>query len=81
MPFATDTCDRTIIAWKASMAGLTGDSVRSGHYNGLTVGFVKTLDRKHVYVHDKPNTKTVIARLDRWLAHYNGWHPYEGVRI
>jgi len=131
--FAIDTCDREVIAWEASTAGFTGESVRnvmvlaiearfgtnkaprpiefltdngsayvaretlsfapllnlmpcftpvrSPQSNGMAEGFVKTFKRDYVYVHDRPDAKTVMAQLDRWFNDYNEWHPHKGLRM
>jgi transposase InsO family protein len=131
--FVIDTCDREIIAWEASTAGFTGESVRnvmvlavearfnshrasapvefltdngsaytaretlefaprlnlipcftpvrSPESNGMAESFVKTFKRDYVFVHDRPDAKTVMAQLDQWFNDYNEWHPHKGLRM
>jgi putative transposase len=131
--FVIDTCDREILAWEASTAGFTGESVRnvmvmavearfgaevaphpiefltdngsaytaretlefaprlnlipcftpvrSPQSNGMAESFVKTFKRDYVYVHDRPDARTVLAQLDQWFNDYNEWHPHKGLRM
>lgn len=131
--FVIDTCDREVVAWEASTAGFTGESVRnvmvlavearfgssvapvpiefltdngsaytaretlefaprlnlvpcftpvrSPESNGMAESFVKTFKRDYVFVHDRPDAKTVMAQLDQWFNDYNEWHPHKGLRM
>lgn len=131
--FVIDTSDREILAWEASTAGFTGESVRnvmvlavearfnaqaaptpiefltdngsaytaretldfaprlnliscftpvrSPQSNGMAESFVKTFKRDYVYVHDRPDARTVLAQMDQWFNDYNEWHPHKGLRM
>jgi transposase InsO family protein len=48
--------------------------VRSPQSNGLAEAFVKGFKRDYVYVHDRPDAKTVLAQLPRWFEDYNENH-------
>jgi hypothetical protein len=37
--------------------------------------FVKTLKRDYVYIHDRPNARTVLPKLSRWLEDCNENRP------
>jgi transposase InsO family protein len=45
--------------------------VRSPHSNGMAESFVKTFKRDYVYVHDRPDARTVLAQLDQWFNDHN----------
>ena len=55
--------------------------VRSPQSNGMAEAFVKTFKRDYVYVHDRPDAKTVLAQLPRWFEDYNEHHPHKGLRM
>lgn len=55
--------------------------VRSPQSNGMSEAFVKTFKRDYVYVHDRPDAKTVLAQLDSWFADYNEYHPHKALRM
>jgi transposase InsO family protein len=55
--------------------------VRSPESNGMAEAFVKTFKRYYVYVHDRPDAKTVMAQLDRWFEDYNEYHPHKGLKM
>jgi transposase InsO family protein len=55
--------------------------VRSPKSNGIAEAFVKTFKRDYVYVHDRPDAKTVLAQLDRWFDDYNESHPHKGLKM
>jgi len=55
--------------------------VRSPESNGMAEAFVKTFKRDYVYVHDRPDAKTVIAQLDQWFEDYNEYHPHKGLKM
>ena len=43
--------------------------------------FMKTFKRDYVYIHDLPDTKTVMAQLNAWFNDYNNNHPHKGLRL
>src|SRR5690348_12574215 len=45
--------------------------VRSPESNGMGEAFVKTFKRDYVYVHDRPDAKTVMVQLGQWFEDYN----------
>jgi putative transposase len=55
--------------------------VRSPESNGMAEAFVKTFRRDYVYVHDRPDAKTVMAQLDQWFEDYNEYHPHKGLKM
>jgi transposase InsO family protein len=55
--------------------------VRSPESNGMAEAFVKTFKRDYVYVHDRPDAKTVMAQLDQWFEDYNEYHPHKGLKM
>jgi transposase InsO family protein len=55
--------------------------VRSPESNGMAEAFVKTFKRDYVYVHDRPDAKTVMAQLDEWFEDYNEYHPHKGLKM
>lgn len=55
--------------------------VRSPESNGMSEAFVKTFKRDYVYVHDRPDARTVLAQLDRWFDDYNESHPHKGLKM
>jgi putative transposase len=131
--FALDTCDREVMAWRASTGGISGEMirdlmiesverrfgthrvpqpiqwlsdngscyrandtidfairlglvpcftpVRSPQSNGMSEAFVKTFKRDYVYVHDRPDARTVLAQLSRWFEDYNEIHPHKSLRL
>jgi transposase InsO family protein len=42
---------------------------------------VKTFKRDYVYVHDRPDAKTVLAQLESWFTDYNEMHPHKGLKM
>jgi transposase InsO family protein len=42
---------------------------------------VKYLHIGYVYIHDRPDTKTVMAQLNAWFNDYNNNHPHKGLRL
>jgi putative transposase len=131
--FALDTCDREVMAWCASTAGISGEMirdlmvesverrsgddgvphpiqwlsdngscyrahetvefairlglvlcftpVRSPQSNGMAEAFVKTFKRDYVYVHDRPDSQTVLSQLSAWFEDYNESHPHKALRM
>ena len=67
----------------ASWLGLVSrfTPVRSPESNGMAEAFVKTFKRDYVYVHDRPDARTVLSQLSAWFADYNEWHPHKGLRM
>lgn len=55
--------------------------VRSPQSNGMSESFVKTFKRDYVYVHDRPDAKTVLAQLSAWFEDYNESHPHKALRM
>jgi len=55
--------------------------VRSPESNGMAEAFVKTFKRDYVYVHDRPDAKTVMSQLDQWFEDYNEFHPHKGLKM
>lgn len=49
--------------------------VRSPQSNGMAEAFVKTFKRDYVYLNDRPDATTVMARLSEWIEDYNRSHP------
>jgi transposase InsO family protein len=49
--------------------------------NGMAEAFVKTFKRDYVYIHDRPDAKTVMAQLDQWFEDYNEYHPHKGLKM
>ncbi len=55
--------------------------VRSPESNGMAESFVKTFKRDYVFVHDRPDARTVLAQLPAWFEDYNENHPHRGLRM
>jgi transposase InsO family protein len=55
--------------------------VRSPQSNGMAEAFVKTFKRDYVYVHDRPDARTVLAQLPRWFEDYNEIHPHRALQL
>ena len=55
--------------------------VRSPQSNGMAEAFLKTFKRDYVYIHDRPDTKMVLAQLNGWFNDYNNNHPHKGLRL
>jgi putative transposase len=55
--------------------------VRSPESNGMAEAFVKTFKRDYVYIHDRPDAKTVMAQLAHWFEDYNEYHPHKGLKM
>ena len=55
--------------------------IRSPQSNGMAEAFVKTFKRDYVYVHDRPDARTVMAQLAAWFEDYNEEHPHKGLRM
>lgn len=49
--------------------------------NGMAEAFVKTFKRDYVYVHDRPDARTVMAQLPGWFEDYNEIHPHKGLAM
>jgi putative transposase len=54
---------------------------RKGEADALAESFVKTFKRDYVYVHDRPDAQSVLARLPRWFEDYNENHPHKALRM
>jgi transposase InsO family protein len=55
--------------------------VRSPDSNGMGEAFVKTFKRDYVYVHDRPDAKTVMVQLGQWFEDYNEYDPHKGLKM
>lgn len=55
--------------------------VRSPESNGMAESFVKTFKRDYVYVHDRPDARSVLAQLETWFTDYNEMHPHKGLKM
>lgn len=55
--------------------------VRSPESNGMAEAFVKTFKRDYVFVHDRPDARTVLAKLAQWFNDYNENAPHKGLRM
>lgn len=55
--------------------------VSSPQSNGVAEAFVKTFKRDYVYIHDRPDAKTVMAMLPHWFEDYNEVHPHKGLKM
>jgi hypothetical protein len=53
--------------------------VRSPQSSGIVESFVETFKREYVYVHDRPDVKTVLAQLGRWFNDQNEGYPHKGL--
>jgi putative transposase len=49
--------------------------------NGMAEAFVKTFKRDYVYVHDRPDARTVLAQIHNWIEDYNDYHPHKGLKM
>jgi hypothetical protein len=47
----------------------------------MAESFVKTFKRDYVYLHERPDAKSVLAQLPRWLEDHNENHPHKALRI
>ena len=43
--------------------------------------FVKTCKRDYVYVHDRPDARTVLSQLPQWFEDYNEIHPHKALQL
>jgi transposase InsO family protein len=43
--------------------------------------FVKTFKRDYVYVHDRPDARTVLSQLPAWFEDYNESHPHKTLQM
>ena len=55
--------------------------VRSPQSNGMSEAFVKTFKRDYVYIHDRPDARTVLSQLSRWFEDYNENHPHKALQL
>ena len=49
--------------------------------NGMAEAFVKTFKRDYVFIHDRPDARTVMAQLHHWFEDYNEHHPHKGLKM
>jgi transposase InsO family protein len=54
--------------WASSAVLLPPEAPES---DGMAEAFVKTFKRDYIYIHDRPDAKTVMAQLDQWSEDYN----------
>jgi len=47
----------------------------------MSEAFVKTFKRDYVYIHDRPDARTVLAQLSRWFEDYNENHPHKALQL
>jgi transposase InsO family protein len=47
----------------------------------MAESFVKTFKRNYVFVHARPDARTVLAQLSAWSEDYNENHPHRGLRM
>jgi putative transposase len=55
--------------------------VRSPQSNGMAESFVETFKRDYVYVHDRPDARSVLAQLPQWFEDHNDNHPHNALRM
>jgi putative transposase len=55
--------------------------VRGSQSNGMAEALVKTFKRDYVYVHDRPDARTVLSQQSRWPEDYNESEPHKSVRL
>ena len=55
--------------------------VRSPESNGMAEAFVKTFKRDYVFVHDRPDARTVLEQLAQWFDDYNESAPHKGLQM
>ena len=55
--------------------------VRSPQSNGMSEAFVKTFKRDYVYIHDRPDARTVLTQLSQWFEDYNENHPHKALQL
>jgi transposase InsO family protein len=55
--------------------------VSSPESNGMAEAFIKTFKRDYVYIHHRPDAKTVMAKLPHWFDDYNEIHPHKGLNM
>ncbi len=66
--------------------GICGESitrltipVTSPQSNGMSESFVKTLKRDYAKLANRPDSKTVMAKLKDWSDDYNSYHPHSAL--
>ena len=47
----------------------------------MAEAFVNTFNRDYVYLHDRPDAKTVLGQLHEWFADCNEVHPHKGLKM
>jgi putative transposase len=53
--------------------------VESPQSNGMAEAFVRTLKRDYARLSPRPDARTVIEQLPKWLDHYNHVHPHRAL--
>jgi putative transposase len=56
-------------------------SVRSPQSNGMADSFVKSFKPDYVYVHDRPDARSVLAQLPLWFEDYSENKPHKALRL
>jgi len=74
---ARDTCE---FARSLGLLACTTPTY-SPQSNGMAEAFVKTFKRDYVYIHDRPDARTVLAQLSRWFEDYNENHPHKALQL
>jgi putative transposase len=53
--------------------------IESPQSNGMAEAFVKTFKRDYTAISDRPDARTVLARLPTWFEDYNDNHPHKAL--
>jgi len=55
--------------------------IESPQSNGMAEAFVNTLKRDYVSMNSRPDARTILANLPRWIEHYNEHHPHSSLKM
>jgi transposase InsO family protein len=55
--------------------------VRGPESNGMAEAFAKGFKRDYVFVHDRPDARTVLVQLPGWFEDCNESHPHKALRL